>query len=851
MASVMNGSLFSKSTFSDLTGQQDYVILLFFPFHISWCEILLRVFSGAPASPSPLTAVLAASGTGAIFGALICLIRRRHILLSRILQTVFAAAYVFLFAVESMLRSIFDTYMTPANILSGAGAVMKNYTCELLRSIPPGILRFLLFMLPALAMLTRDLLHRRKTAGTDPFQEHPAAEAEGLPPQNQTDNPLTPTNAAAPENAPAAYEGAVSQTPLCLCILYCGAGILLILCSVFYSHNSRAARFYGSGYSYNAAADAFGLVTATRLDVQYGMFGNPYTSFSSADTGFLSGDSKNPGNAAGTPGGTETADDAAGKPGGTETADAAAGKPGGTETADAAAGKPGGPETADAVPEGTAQGTGDSKKTEQAPAAGESGTAETAAADDAPAAESAKTEKASEKPDEPAYNIMNLDFSLPELNRTKQLSQLSSYLSSRKPSLKNKYTGPFAGKNLILVCAESYCDRFIRPELTPTLWRLTHNGFYFAEYYQSEWGGSTTTGELAFTTGLCGNNGDDSLSGIAGNNHYFTMGNQLQRLGYSSIAFHSGSHTYYKRHTTHENLGYNQFLASGNGLEELTYAYAADTDLIDVTTPLYIDHQPFSVYYMTLSGHAPYVSNSFVKKYYDLVDSVVGDEYAKKTKYYICYQMELESAMTLLVQRLEEAGIADDTVIVLTGDHYPYGLGRGSAWKNDRDYIKDLIGGDDFFRWEQDRSGLIIWSGCLEQENKDLARTVASPVGNLDILPTLSNLFGVPFDSRLLPGRDVLAPDTEPMVFWNNFSVVVKEGKYDGRKLNWYPNEGYEWTAEDPDFLEDLHARVNDRLLMGRMIMQTDYYRLLFGADQVTQAGDLLWTPEKTPKEDN
>ena len=60
-----------------------------------------------------------------------------------------------------------------------------------------------------------------------------------------------------------------------------------------------------------------------------------------------------------------------------------------------------------------------------------------------------------------------------------------------------------------------------------------------------------------------------------------------------------------------------------------------------------------------------------------------------------------------------------------------------------------------------------------------------------------------------------------------------------------------EWTAEDPDFLEDLHARVNDRLLMGRMIMQTDYYRLLFGADQVTQAGDLLWTPEKTPKEDN
>ncbi len=626
-------------------------------------------------------------------------------------------------------------------------------------------------------------------------------------------------------------------------LLYGAAGVFLIFCSVLVSHTGLTARLYGSGYSYNAAVDAFGLVTATRLDLEYDLIGNPYETFSSVVVPSDDNDPAGSGRYTGNESDVETQSAPADETADAETAESGAAA---VEAVESSAAAVEAVESSAAAAE-AAESSAAAETVDTSAAAGESETAETGTAAET---EQAETETAP-APEEPAYNVLNLDFSLPELNASGELSQLTAYIAARKPSRKNAYTGLFAGKNLIMVCAESYCDRFITPELTPTLWRLTHNGFYFEKYFHSEWGGSTTTGELAFTTGLCGNNGDESLSGIADNNHYFTMGNQLQRLGYSSIAFHSGSYKYYKRHTTHENLGYNQFLGVGNGIEDImSYEYAPDSDLFENTIPLYIDHQPFSVYYMTLSGHAPYVSNSpLVKKYYDQVDAAVGEEYAKKTKYYICYQMELEAAMTLLVQRLEEAGIADNTVIALTGDHYPYGLGRGSTWKNDRDYIKDLLKTDDFFRWDQDRGGLIIWSGCLEHDLKDRARSVSAPVGNLDILPTLSNLFGVPFDSRLLPGRDVFAPDTEPMVFWNNFSVVVKEGKYDGRKLNWYPNEGFEWTADDPAFLEDLHARVNDRLLMGRMIMKTDYYRLLFGEDTVKQAGDILWVPAEEPEE--
>ncbi len=563
-------------------------------------------------------------------------------------------------------------------------------------------------------------------------------------------------------------------------VLLTTAGILLTGCGTNLVRSGPDAELYGTHYNYNAAVETFGLLMGERLDVVYSLFGLPETVFSGS-------------------GSAQTA-----------------------LSADASAPSDG--------------------------AASDTAASDEAAPSDAATASDAATSSDAEVEEEPVYgdNAMEIDFSAEALHSTKALDGLTQYVSSLTPSKQNRYTGLFRGKNLILICAEAYCDRFIRPELTPTLWRLTHNGFYFEEYYQSEWGGSTTTGEMAFLTGLGGNNGDESLSGIAGNNHFFTMGNQLQRLGYSSIAFHSGSHTYYRRHTTHENLGYDTFLASGNGLQKrIGYSYAPDTVLVDATTDLYLGHEPFSVYYMTISGHAPYVrKNPLVSKYYDRVNEAVGDEYAEKTKYYICYQMELEEAMKLLVERLEEAGIADDTVIALTGDHYPYGLGGGSTWQNDRDYIKDLLHGSDYYRWEQDRSGLIIWCGSLEHADRDMARTVSDPVGNLDILPTLSNLFGLEFDSRLLPGRDVLDPETQPLVVWNNLSFVTREGKYDGRKGGWHPNEGFEWTETDPDYLPRMHSLVNDRLLMSRLIAQTDYYGLLFGPDEVTQAGDVLWDPE-------
>ena len=448
-----------------------------------------------------------------------------------------------------------------------------------------------------------------------------------------------------------------------------------------------------------------------------------------------------------------------------------------------------------------------------------------------PESETEPVTEAETAPPEPVieYNVM--DLSLPGEEVSKKAKALSDYILTLEPSAKNEYTGIFRGKNLIMICAESYCDAFLRPELTPTLWRLSHNGFYFPEFYQPSWGGSTTTGELSMILGLDSNEGNEALQDIADNDHRFSMGNQLRKEGYFSMAFHNGSHTFYRRDLTHEKLGYDAFYASGQDIDRFCgHSYPSDSEMIAGTLPEYIGKSPFSIYYMTVSGHAPYEKGSpFVKEFLGTVNEVLGEEYYEKTKYYICYQMELEKAMTALVGGLEEAGIADDTVIVLTSDHYPYGLGNGVTWHNDRDYINDLIKGKDSLPWNEDKTGLIIWSGCLEHELRDLWREIDEPVVSLDILPTLSNLFGLEFDSRLLPGRDVFA-GTKPLVYWNNLSWVTDKGKYNTKKHEFTPAEGYEPTEEElKEYIASVNTEVSNRIRMSASIMNLDYYRLVFG----------------------
>ncbi|MCD8053109.1 MAG: LTA synthase family protein [Lachnospiraceae bacterium] len=458
--------------------------------------------------------------------------------------------------------------------------------------------------------------------------------------------------------------------------------------------------------------------------------------------------------------------------------------------------------------------------------------------------EQEETQTEEEETEDSGYNVMEIDFdSLIESADNDAVAGMHEYVFSLEPTNKNEYTGLFEGKNLIIITAEAFSKQVISEELTPTLYRLANEGIKFTDFYQPAWGGSTSTGEYSILLGLVPTNGVNSILETIGCNLYFTMGNQLQRLNYTSLAFHNGSYTYYDRDKTHTNFGYDQFLAWGNGLEDLLSAWSGDQETFEATLETYIDSQPFTAYYMTYSGHCTYdADDSRTEKNLEYVKEVLGeDTYKDTTLYYFCYQLELEYALESMVSMLEERGIADDTVIVLCTDHYPYGLAKSTTLGNSEDYLLDLYKVDSYDAFVRDNTTLIIWSACIEDEGI----TVDTPVMSLDILPTLLNLFGVEYDSRLLVGRDVFS-DADPLVLWNDYSFITDKGVYDAATGEFTANEG---ETVDDSYVESIRTIVSNKISFSSQVMEYDYYATIFGEDPETGGTGGVTDTEETDSE--
>lgn len=426
-------------------------------------------------------------------------------------------------------------------------------------------------------------------------------------------------------------------------------------------------------------------------------------------------------------------------------------------------------------------------------------------------------------------NVLDgVDFeALAASEKTSNIASIHSYVASQTPTMQNEYTGLFKGKNLILITAEAFTSEVIDPELTPTLYRLANRGIRFTDYYQPAWGASTTSGEFSNLIGLVPTNGGSCMKETIQQNFFQTMGHQLQKEGYYSVAYHNHFKDFYDRDRTHIHLGYDQFLARYGGLEGISPIWPeSDLEMMDITVPQYIDHQPFSVYYMTVSGHCPYSlkENAMSAKNYDKVKDM---DCSETIKGYYAANLELEYAMESLVNQLEEAGIADDTVIVLSTDHYPYGLERSSAWHNATDLLKELYGVDSYDNFLRDHNTLIIWSGCIE----DQGIQVDDPVYSLDILPTLSNLFGVDYDSRLQVGRDVFS-DAEPLVLWPNSSWKTDKGTYNASTSTFTPVEGAE---VDDGYVKRISAIVVNKINYSRQVLNLDYFRSLSSTLGITE----------------
>jgi len=325
-------------------------------------------------------------------------------------------------------------------------------------------------------------------------------------------------------------------------------------------------------------------------------------------------------------------------------------------------------------------------------------------------------------------------------------------------------------------------------------------------------------------SGLIPTSGVKSMKETIGKNLSFTIANKLMDEGYYTAAFHNGEYDYYSRNQTHTNFGYSTFTGMGNGMENgVTKVWPeSDLEMMQYTLPQYAGKEPFCVYYMTVSGHCLYTrgGNNMTKKNWDAVQHL---DCSDTVKGYYAANLELEYALAYTVEYLEQNGLADDTVIVLSTDHYPYGLEKSESWGNTEDYLSELYGYDASGNIARDHSALIIWSGSLENDDKDMVKDIDDPVYSLYVLPTLCNLFGVEYDSRVLVGRDVFS-SVDPMVIWMDTSWKTNLGYYNAANGSFTAVEG----AEIPEgYVATMKSIVKNKMSFSRSVIKNDYYKIL------------------------
>ena len=450
------------------------------------------------------------------------------------------------------------------------------------------------------------------------------------------------------------------------------------------------------------------------------------------------------------------------------------------------------------------------------------------------------------------YNKMDLDFTATsDLVNGSTLENMHTYFSSKTASQQNEYTGMFKGKNLIQITAEAFSPYVISKELTPTLYKLTHEGFVFTNYYQPGWGQSTTGGEFAHMTGIIPTWVNGNLSFYASHQDYmpFALGNQFRALGYTTVAYHNNSYTYYNRHLTHPNLGYDYY-GQGNGLTLTVPGWPySDLEMMELTAPAYIEDyvntgKPFHAYYMSVSGHANWGwGNAMSAKNREAAVAAYPNA-SQPVQGYIAANLELEYALTYLLEQLEAAGIADDTVICMTADHYPYALVTDEV-----DYYQELSGKQDSeLDISRYKNTWLLWSGSMES-----SVTVNTPCSAIDILPTVSNLFGLEFDSRLMSGHDVFAQNYNasqastcmPLVILptnRGYSWITAAGTYDAKTRTFTPNPGI--TVAD-DYVKTVSSLIDAKYSYARQLIQYDYAGVVLHHPQATH---VMAAPPKPPE---
>ena len=279
---------------------------------------------------------------------------------------------------------------------------------------------------------------------------------------------------------------------------------------------------------------------------------------------------------------------------------------------------------------------------------------------------------------------------------------------------------------------------------------------------------------------------------------------------------HDYTEAYYYRGTIDTNMGSGAYY----GVQDLGIPYyneyknwASDEDFMNVAMDITLSEEsegPFMLWLTTVSSHQPYNQSSVEgDKYLSLTENT---DYPKDLRRYMSKLKTLDNALGILLEKLASAGELDDTVIVMFGDHYPYGL-KDTTINQVLDY--DL---DDY---ERERTPLVIYNSEITAE------VVDKYTSYVNLTPTIANLFGLDYDPRLYMGSDVFADDYSDLVVFADGSWKNDEVYYNAAtsEVTYYTDE-----VMSIEEIRNINQVITAKMQMSSLIIQNNYYEYLSNA---------------------
>ncbi|MCI6712495.1 MAG: LTA synthase family protein [Clostridium sp.] len=335
----------------------------------------------------------------------------------------------------------------------------------------------------------------------------------------------------------------------------------------------------------------------------------------------------------------------------------------------------------------------------------------------------------------------------------------------------NKYTGIFKNKNLIFVQLEGIDDWLLTEKDMPTLYGMLNNSFVFQNHYSYyNGGGSTFNSEFAVNTGfITPLSYTQNAYSFNKNSFPYSMANMFKNQDYVVNAFHMNSGEYYSRQTNYSNWGYDKYYGLLDINDYKDKSYTLDRELInDITFQerMFPKDSKFVDYLITYSNHLPFTNTKGVCKLLydmemDLDDTVDMGEESSSTFVQLteeeCIRKqahETDYMMELLLKKLTELNLIDDTVIVVFTDHYLYTVEDKTILDKYKNTSNNLINKTPFF----------IWQNNMKRTN------IKEVTSQLNILPTTLNLFGINYNPNYYIGSDALSQNYKGIVFFSDYS---------------------------------------------------------------------------------